>query len=400
MRKAFTLIELAIGLVILGILLGIGINMAKWAIKNYHLNQNRDKLLSDAAALVSYVVSHEGNASGACNSLPYLNDEWGKRIICLSARELENYNICALRKTSLVVKEEGGNETENVAFVLISGGENLNVQTGIDNSTNGTVVKVYPYGESEVDDYPKDFLRKEPYDDMVRFVTLKELQEKVNCPYSEAKLRIITDVLPPAFEDSFYEAKVFATGGIPEGSNYRWCYTADDNFTATSGIEVYCGSSDNTTVSRCPGYAECPFIRFKGNPKEPGTYRVVVRVADREGNSDKKSYVLTVNGIPSVSFGNGTDGTGCIRYTVVVENDSGWVDVFINNRRRGSADWTSEFIAPDIFPNYKIKVTEDWHYNKVIFEGIVKNLDTNGDCVVHITCLRDHSLRKWNCTYE
>ena len=404
MRRGFSLLELAIGLVVLGIITGIGIGMVKWLVKTYHINQNRSKLSADASALISSVAQNNGNFSGDCRSfLPYPKDEWDRDIICVSAEELKEYNVCALRKTSLKVKEEGGNETENVAFVLISGGENLNVQTGIDNSTNGTVVRIYPYGKPGIDDYPDDFLRKEPYDDAVKFVKLEDLKEKVGCPYSHEKLHIATLSLPASGEGETYNASVYAVGGVTDDGSYNWCYNGT---LASAGIKVYCGNSTDE-VSQCPSKKRCKYIRFYGSKPKAGTYRVSVSVWDKQGNYDERSYSIVITPAGGGGAFNGIPPNECSNYTLVVRDpfpDGAWVDVCINGERKKDLTWDNWAVS-GLSPDDEVEIG-DWldrcKPGTIYVKGKLSDLDLDRDCVADIQCIRirySNGTRSIECDY-
>jgi len=60
---------------------------------------------------------------------------------------------------------------------VVSGGPNYNIQTG-----NRTPIRIHQLEKPNVDDYPSDINRPEPYDDMVRYMTLNHLKALVCSP--------------------------------------------------------------------------------------------------------------------------------------------------------------------------------------------------------------------------
>ncbi|MBX6422378.1 type II secretion system GspH family protein [Thermosulfurimonas sp. F29] len=301
-NRGFTLIELAIVLVLVGVLAGIGAGILGLLIKRIHYNQNRERLEANVEALIGYALTHHGRLPSSDQCKSYLRnrkDAWGKDFVCVIASELVTYGACALRTTSLNATDESDNAThENLAFVLISGGPNLNIQT------NNSTIKIYLPGDS-VDDYPGDINRPEPYDDMVRYVSLNELQGKLSCEHSEQRLRILNNELPVGFENSDYTANIYAAGGVPfsGGGHYKWCYNA----TSLAGINILCnGNVLSPCVDPCSSYYQCDNLVLNGTATSYGSFRVKFYVCDSENNTDEKTLSLTIyrnsiysnNGIP------------------------------------------------------------------------------------------------------
>jgi len=383
LKKGFSLIEVAIGLVIFGIILSIGVGTMKWAIKNYHFNQNREKVSSDIAAIKAYISSHKGRSPSDCISvLPHKKDEWGKDVVCVIDKDVQSHNICALSQTSTEIEDEEGNKISNIAVVVISGSENMNIQT-----SNGTHIKIYPPGYPNVDDYPYDFTRKEPYDDVVKYATLEELKQETGCTYSEETLHIITLSLPSAIAGESYEAKIYATGGVPDNKEYFWCYEAEPSF-SSSGLNVKCGSKQAKT---CNDTSKCEYLEISGIPtKAPATYRISVTVRDSQSNNDTRSYVITVNPSSGTASGNST----CKSYTLNIKIDTPPYECYLNSKKKCSSGIYSNLKASDSLQVWrKTLIKKD-----LCIEGTLASLDSNNDCTVRVNCQKQ--LLSCDCSVQ
>jgi hypothetical protein len=206
-----------------------------------------------------------------------------------------------------------------VAFLVVSGGGNYNVQTG-----NGTTVKVYDFGTPNVDDYSGDINRPEDYDDVVKWVTLGELKTEARCPGSS--LKILNNELPYGFVNSTYSATIFGDGGVPyqSGGKYRWCIegslppglSASPNTISSNCLslnESSWGQSDNLTISGIP------------SSNSSGSYNIKVFIRDNndpagdEDNVYQKSFVITIN--PQTSGGPG--GTAPPGFQIIFAGNTG-----------------------------------------------------------------------------
>ncbi|WP_068670744.1 type II secretion system protein [Thermosulfurimonas dismutans] len=323
-RRGFTLIELAIVLVVLGVLAGIGAGIVGLLIKRVHYNQNRERLEANVEALLGYALTNNGRLPDSANCSQYLRnakDVWGKDFVCITALELTKSSACARKTTSLQVIDDNDNAThENIAFVIISGGPNYNVQTSGSSTTH-----IYIPGYPNVDDYTTDMDRPEPYDDMVRYVSLAELKAKLKCPYSEEYLRILNNELPYGFEGSSYNATVYAAGGVPytSGGKYRWCVEDPSNLQG-AGIDFICGTGSATISANCssePTWNQCDQIEISGNASATGTFSLTFFVKDADNNTTQKTLALTINS--SGSPGGGGGGGTCAYGTPIIVNNVG-----------------------------------------------------------------------------
>ncbi len=311
-NRAFTLVELAIVLAVIGILVGMGVGLVGILTKRAKYNEAKE--------IVNAAVESVINFAAFNNRLPTLSefpsvvrkskDPWGKDLVYFPASGLydNSTNLCGAKVTNLKIClctnatcNPCPQEIDNVAFAVVSGGLNYNVQTDNDSG----IIRVYPYGTSGIDDYSGDFSRPEKYDDIVKWVTLPELQTKINCQIgNKGRLTILNNELPYGFVGSNYEATIYAEGGIPftSGGKYEWCV----NGTLPPGISA--------SPSTC--WDQADELTLNGTPSQAGSYSITVSVrdnADPGGSNDNmviRSFVITINPQESGSGSGGGGPTG------------------------------------------------------------------------------------------
>ena len=172
----FTLIELAIVLVVIGLLLGIGAGMIGPLIKRTKYQETRERLKANVESLIGYALTHGGKLPARCtNNIRYLKDAWGKDIQCIIERKLTLQSICKINHTTLKVKDENeANTNQEIAFILLSSGPNYNLQTNI----KRRIIYIHKSGK-KIDDYcssSKDPCRPEAYDDIPEYILLNQIK--------------------------------------------------------------------------------------------------------------------------------------------------------------------------------------------------------------------------------
>jgi|GEM_PF-3078044 prepilin-type N-terminal cleavage/methylation domain-containing protein len=222
----FSLVEMAIVLVIVGLLLGVGTTMIGPMTKLAKTRETRDSIDSSAAAILSFAATN-GRIPGRSTPVPatYLEfetvasrytDAFGNPVVYFWEPNLANSpnSICGQSTTNLVVCRDtacsiGAGRVTNVVYVMASGGANLNPQVGIITCPTGlpgtticigaydpgTVNTASPSGfdnctdtgncpAANVPPAPQLFNRinrPEEYDDVVKWVTLYEMKSRVGC---------------------------------------------------------------------------------------------------------------------------------------------------------------------------------------------------------------------------
>jgi type II secretory pathway pseudopilin PulG len=305
--EGLTLIEVAIVLVILGLLLGLGAGLVSMLTKRAKIIESRETVDSAVEALISYAAGNKCLTENKTQAnVRKTTDAWNQPLFIRVANELlpgqcsiSTGTICDRKSTSLTVKIcsdsacTSNQPIYNVAFVVASKGPNYNLQ--IMNGTNE--IRVYAPG-LQVDSYSgtyggvPDPNRVEEFDDIVKWVTLDELRTKMGC---SMQIRIINNELPYGFENNPYRATVFAEGGVPfTGSGkYRWCIQGN----LPSGLSA----NPSTSAANCLSLSEASWgqadnVTISGTPANgtSGSYSLTFFVRDNDGNIAQKTLVLTI----------------------------------------------------------------------------------------------------------
>ncbi len=269
MKRAFTLIELAIVLVIVGLVVGGGIKVLKMQReKEKTLEMKRVVLAAKDAVIGNALINGRtlpDNAFFDENLSPVKNDE--HPLLYAADANLENYDACAFGSTNLKVQTPA-KTIDDVAFVIAGEGANYNMQTAVTTSGSDRIVKVYDYS-TKVDDNTTPINRVEPYDDIVEWVTLAQLQRALEC--SSDQFRFLNDSLPDGKVMQSYSATLFVENNI-------------------TNVTINCtSSSPNGITFTDPS--------FSGMPLSAGTSLWTCTASEASPSSRiiTKQFVITVN---------------------------------------------------------------------------------------------------------
>ncbi|MCS7278653.1 MAG: hypothetical protein NZ530_01160 [Thermodesulfobacteriaceae bacterium] len=187
--RAFTLVEVAIILVVIGLLLGLGASLIGVLTKRVKYTESKEEVRKAVEALKGYAIrfgylpsARNETVYNATSPDPAFNtvgvrgfDAWGKALLYrVSGNLIQNStDLCSLNSTNFSITDQGQFKS-NLAFMIISGGLNYNIQTNL---------TLYLQDTPNIDDFPYDFTRQERYDDLVEYVSLFELQ-KQRCNYA------------------------------------------------------------------------------------------------------------------------------------------------------------------------------------------------------------------------
>ncbi len=212
-RRGFTLIELAIIMVILGILVGMGAGLVGLLIKRAKYSESRERVKENVEAIVGYALTHghlPGTSSEIQKAMKSFRDSYNKKLMYVFSDNLiDSGSICnaTTNATNIEIKwnctdascssHEG--RIQDVAFLIISADGNYNHQT-VDSSLSGSkfqkimdspligikvtdnfTINVYAPGVENIDDWQQDMNRPEVYDDIVEYKTLNQLKALLGC---------------------------------------------------------------------------------------------------------------------------------------------------------------------------------------------------------------------------
>lgn len=335
--KGFTLIELAIVLIVIGILITLGVSLIGPLTKRVKINQTNDIIDAASESLVSYASSNKRlpTTTEFASAVRNPKDAWTKSLFYVTDANLTAIvspaveAVCGRSTTNLTVQTcpdaacaSPTNTIPNVAFIIISGGANNNNQTaGTQAVSSATTINVYDVDVSGIDDYTGDIggARPEPYDDLVKWTTLDELRTKAGC--AGPQLEIVNNDLPAGFRDAtVYDATVFAKGGVPfttTNQSYRWCIqrtpaTAPANLTFrnTANTANIVFSTDCSALAEA-SWTQSNTVVISGSPNLSGSFNLTFFVRDNNdpaGTSDNIAQKLLVLTIHQVARSTGCSG--------------------------------------------------------------------------------------------
>ncbi|MBU4372395.1 MAG: prepilin-type N-terminal cleavage/methylation domain-containing protein [Proteobacteria bacterium] len=348
-EKGFTLVEIAIVMIIVGLLLGLGAGMVGPLMKRAKIIDTREIINAAVDSVISYATSSKrmpvwrdaNDAVTAPNEFHYLlrnrNDAWGNPLFYTYDGALFNNDICGKKTTALSIVQCADSACtpatqiiiNNVAFIVYSRGENMNYQTILPGGSADVPVPVPPViayvyptdvtmnanrvsGNISIPNTQPLLTINDPvddgcglgdarcmYDDIAKWITLDELRTKMGC--QGAQMRIVNNELPSGNVANIYGAAVFADGGIPyAGGNYLWCLQP----AAPPGLTP----SPNVVSANCQALAEvswgqATFLQFSktAGAGTAGSYNFTVFARDNNdaaGTNDnitQKVFVITIS---------------------------------------------------------------------------------------------------------
>ncbi|MBF0370292.1 MAG: hypothetical protein HQL52_12635 [Magnetococcales bacterium] len=314
--SGFGFLWVIVALVVVGsILASLGTLVSKGQVVIVKAKQGREAVEAAVDAVVGYGEAN-GHLPGAGEAflatLPNHKDSWDQALLYLydsQAATSDEISICSRTSTSLAIT--GTRSIRDVAFIILSGGNNYNIQTAnssADSHWGGavstpTTVTLSPKGELADhyrghDDPGGASVRLEPYDDIVQWVTLPELQARIDCANSQASapLQILNTRLPAGEEGKAYPvAHIYAEGGVPfESDKYAWCYTGSLPDHLHLSVSANCGSDADKTLA--------PYALVRGrmdcNSGQNAPYPITFHVTDASGNTRSKTLKLEVAASP------------------------------------------------------------------------------------------------------
>jgi len=253
-EKGFTLIELAMVLVIIGLLVGMGAGLMGPLTRKVKLGSTRDRVHDVYNAIVGYTSANKMLPPDLQVLGVKAKDAYGGDLLYTAAAGISGSSLCTTQGGYLKVNDEGVLKN-NVAFIVFSQGENLCNDTG----------SVSPFS---ISGFGAPGSCPSGYDDVVMYQDINFLRERICGPF-----RIVTESLPRGTEEVAYPTvSLQASDGT---APYIWSFVSGS---LPPGINP----PDASGV-------------LSGTPKEDGTFSFSISVVDREGRTAAKSFSITIN---------------------------------------------------------------------------------------------------------
>lgn len=305
-QQGFTLVEMAVVLVIVGILLSGGMMVMRVLFDQVRLRESRETINAAMESINSYAAANNKlpvDFTSFKSEVRSYKDAWSRDLIyvfdsALAPTSSTKDSICGRRSTSMSITDAStGTTINNVAYLILS-----QLDPAVTDSTIGTTALTSgPISSSTT-------ITAKTTDDIVRWVTLDELRSKMGC--QGAQLKIITNELPFGAAPNAYSVTITADGGVPFSTapnTYKWCVTnLPAGFTQTTD---FVSSSDCMSLAESGWTTEKPSLTlaFAANAVTSNSYAFTVVVRDKADN------VTTSNACNSAS-----PGDNCAQKTFVI----------------------------------------------------------------------------------
>ena len=301
MKKGFTLIELSIVLIIIGLLTGGAFQMIKVMQEKARATEAKQTLEAAKEAIISFSINT--NHLPTATEFTTMNLKGAGNIdIFYNADPALQTNLCDSTSTLSVI-DSSGVTIPNIGFVLAVAGENFNIQTG----RIGNTITFHPWNTT-IDDNPNPIDRAEPYDDLYVNVTLGELQATADCQTN--KFKIINTTLPVGTVGTPYtlNSTVVTTGGTPSCSTpptAPCAYTV--NGLSGSGLVFSPGTN---TISGTPATANnypLTFTATNGTAQDTKSLLLVISEPVGTGGTGTSTYQQCID----TCIAGGKNPTAC-----------------------------------------------------------------------------------------
>ncbi len=324
--KGFTLVELAVSLVVIGLLVGLGTAMVGPLMTAIKVRESKENLGGAVESINSWAAGNNripdtsAGVTGFKTVVKSPADAWGRDFIYLydsnfTSGTITKDTICGRKTTAFTLQDSNTNASiPNIAYIMLSQGDDAVTNSTFSASTaacSTAVTKV----TSGVLPSATPVVCANTTDDIVRWVTLDELRTKIGC--QGAQLRIVNNELPYGALPNDYSVKIYADGGVPFSTNpntYKWCVnTLPAGFSApTGGIQnANCLNANEATWGSTAAASELT-ISFAASAAGlvSGSHQITVVARDNADNVStsnacsnanpgdncaQKAFVLTIN---------------------------------------------------------------------------------------------------------
>lgn len=254
-ESGFTLIEIAMVLVVLGLLIGLGAGLVGPMIERSKLIETREIVKSVNESILGYAARYKKLPNSLADLGVRTTDAYNRDLRYYRADSLTASNLCTTTASFLTVNDSssGNPQTKNnVAFILFGEGSNRTNDTG--------TASPFTIREQGVNDY----------DDIALYFDIDKLRSQICTSF-----RITTETLPLGTEETAYPSTTLeATDGTP---TYTWALA--------TGSSLPSGLSLSTSGA------------ISGTPISDGSFNFTVEAKDSDtpNRIATKNLVITIN---------------------------------------------------------------------------------------------------------
>lgn len=274
-KSGFTLVEIAIVLVIIGLLVTLGTSMIGPLTKRAKVIESREAVKAAKEAVLGYVIKNGYLPTTIGPSGGRELDAWGRNLSYAADTTLilTSTNACNRTSTDRTIFECTNtacttyNTKSNIAFIVYSTGEDAD---GAGTTTQPTAGPACPSGTCYWlrEQASSDASYTLEYDDIVQYVTLDEIRSARSCSFT-----MTTNSLPDANTGVAYSVTLQASGGQTPYTS--WTITAG---ALPAGI----------TLGAATGI-------ISGTTTTSGVYNFTVTLTDANAVTTTKAFTLLVN---------------------------------------------------------------------------------------------------------
>jgi prepilin-type N-terminal cleavage/methylation domain-containing protein len=255
-RLGFTLVEIAMVLVVIGILLSIGAGLIGILSKRAKFNESREIVKAAREAVIGYAISNKRLPAALSDTGARTADAWANSLDYNYSTNLigAGVNLCTTQPSPYLTVTDNRTSPatikNNVVVVILSRGDN---------------------GASETGTFPTFTVNEQSdtYNDIVEYIDISLLRERV-CH----SLLITTDSLPSGTEEMAYPPTTLE---------------------ATDGTAPYAWSVAAGSLPPPPVLSLSAAGAITGTPTTDGSYNFTVQVSDSELRTSSKSLAITIN---------------------------------------------------------------------------------------------------------
>ncbi len=260
--RGFTLVEMAIVLVIIGIAMALGLPLLGQLVKNVKYSDSQDIVKGAIDSVSSWAaggslqripdLSGAGNPTDFRGIVKSPSDAFGQPLVYVYdyySSTLNSNQLCGIRMTSITLNYKVGTvpyTVGNVAFLVLSPGDDYKINStmtasnfiGANNAAPVTYTNQAIPSPGGTANNATITVNADAANDIVQWVTIDELRTKIGC--QGAQLTIVNNELPYGYNDTPYTANIYANGGVPNpvsgAGKYSWCVQQSSGTSPFAGM--------------------------------------------------------------------------------------------------------------------------------------------------------------------